>query len=53
MPRSAIDTGMVDWILPVDEMPARLVEYRANAARLQLPPEEGPQPAKLPPNGLR
>ena len=27
MPRAAIDTGMVDWVLPVAEMPARLLEY--------------------------
>ena len=37
MPRSAIDTGMVDWVLPVGDMPARLVEYQANEARLRLP----------------
>jgi len=28
MPREAIATGMVDWVLPVAEMPARLVEFR-------------------------
>jgi two-component system CheB/CheR fusion protein len=49
MPRSAIATGMVDWVLPVDGMPAKLVEYRANGHRLQLPSEDGPQPAKVPP----
>ena len=26
MPRSAIETGMVEWILPVAEMPRRLLE---------------------------
>jgi two-component system, chemotaxis family, CheB/CheR fusion protein len=26
MPRSAIETGMVDWVLPVAEMPQRLLE---------------------------
>jgi two-component system CheB/CheR fusion protein len=26
MPRSAIETGMVDWVLPVAEMPRRLLE---------------------------
>ncbi|MCQ4296846.1 PAS domain-containing protein [Pseudomonas stutzeri] len=30
MPRSAIDTGMVDIVLPVAEMPQRLVELRRN-----------------------
>lgn len=27
MPRSAIETGMVDWILRAAEMPSRIVEY--------------------------
>ena len=40
MPRSAIATGMVDWIMPVAAMPARLVEYWASESRLKLPPEE-------------
>jgi two-component system, chemotaxis family, CheB/CheR fusion protein len=48
MPRTAIDGGMVDWVLRVDEMPVRLMEYRENARRLVLPSEEGPQPAKAP-----
>ena len=42
MPRSAIGTGMVDWVLPVAEMPARLVEYRRNEEKLCLPGEEAP-----------
>jgi two-component system CheB/CheR fusion protein len=46
MPRSAINTGMVDWVLKVQEMPSRLLEYQKRAARLKLPPEEGPQPAQ-------
>ncbi|HEY2561565.1 MAG TPA: chemotaxis protein CheB [Caldimonas sp.] len=46
MPRSAIGTGMVDWILPVAAMPARLKEYAGILGRLKLPPEEGPQPAE-------
>jgi len=28
MPRSSIDTGLVDFILPVAEMPARMMAYR-------------------------
>jgi len=28
MPRAAIATGMVDWVLPVAEIPARIVECR-------------------------
>ena len=45
MPESAIATGMVDWILPVSEMPGRLVVYNGLEGRVQLPPEEGPQPS--------
>ncbi len=37
MPRSSIATGMVDWVLPVREMPMRLAEYWSNAARVRLP----------------
>jgi len=37
---------MVDWVLPVQTMPARISEYYASEARLKLPAEEGPQPAK-------
>ncbi len=48
MPQSAIATGMVDWVLRVAEMPARLLEYRANEARVQVPPEEGQEPTKAP-----
>jgi two-component system CheB/CheR fusion protein len=44
MPRAAIQTGMVDWVLPVAEMPGRLMEYYQMAGRLKLPPEEGPPP---------
>jgi two-component system, chemotaxis family, CheB/CheR fusion protein len=46
MPRSAIGTGMVDWVLKANEIPGRLSEYIRNEARLQLPPEDGPS---LPP----
>ena len=31
MPRSAIETGMVDWVLPVAEMPRRLLENRCES----------------------
>jgi two-component system CheB/CheR fusion protein len=48
MPSNAIGTGMIDWVLPVAEMPARLAAYRGLDGRLQLPPEEEPQPAEAP-----
>ena len=46
MPDSSIATGMVDWILPVEEIPGRLLEYFKLEQKLKLPPEEGPQPAQ-------
>src|SRR5581483_7712654 len=42
MPQSAIDTGMVDWVLPVEEIPSRLLAYRRTESLLRLPPEVGP-----------
>jgi two-component system, chemotaxis family, CheB/CheR fusion protein len=48
MPRAAIATSMVDWVLRVEEMPARLLEYQAREKRLQVPPEVGPNPAAVP-----
>jgi two-component system, chemotaxis family, CheB/CheR fusion protein len=46
MPRSAIATGMVDWVLPVADIPQRLLDYFRLESRLKLPPEDGPQPAQ-------
>jgi len=40
MPRNAIDTGLVDLVLPVAEMPARLRSLSEGAKRLVLPEEE-------------
>ncbi len=44
MPRASIQTGMIDWVLRVAQMPGRLLEYYRIGERLKLPPEEGPQP---------
>jgi len=41
MPRAAIGTGMVDWVLPVAEMPERLRSYHALLPLLKLPSEDG------------
>lgn len=46
MPRTAMETGMVDWVLPVAEMPQRLINYMNKEKVLNLPPEEGQQPAE-------
>lgn len=40
MPRSAIATGMVDWVLPVPQMAARLLDFMRNEARMHVPPED-------------
>ena len=47
MPQAAIDTGMVDWVLPVARMPAKLLEYHQLESRLELPPEQGPEPPQI------
>src|SRR5205807_757407 len=39
MPATAISTGMVDWVLPVAEMPDKLLEFVRNENRMKLPPE--------------
>lgn len=36
MPRSAIATNLVDWVLPVSEMPDRLLRFKDLADRLKL-----------------
>lgn len=46
MPRTAIETGMVDWVMRVSEIPQRLVDYMKQEHTLKLPPEEGPKPAQ-------
>jgi two-component system CheB/CheR fusion protein len=44
MPRAAIDTRMVDWVLPVGEMGDRLMQLpEAQERKLHLPPEEPPE----------
>jgi two-component system CheB/CheR fusion protein len=45
MPRAAIATGMVDWVLPVAEMGPELSRYFELEKRLKLPPEEPSSPA--------
>uniref|UniRef100_UPI00403A0A85 PAS domain S-box protein n=1 Tax=Variovorax sp. BK018 TaxID=3450241 RepID=UPI00403A0A85 len=52
MPRAAIATGMVDWVLPVEDMPARLLSYVRLESSLRLPSEETPAPADAPSAGV-
>ena len=42
MPRHAIGSRLVDFVLPVAEIPAKLIEIRRNASRIMLPPETEP-----------
>lgn len=46
MPRSAIATGVVDWVLGMTEMPAKLLAYVKQRGELQLPGEQGPHPSE-------
>ena len=39
MPLNAINTGMVDWVLSVADMPGRLLKFVRNENRMELPPE--------------
>jgi two-component system CheB/CheR fusion protein len=43
MPQAALATGMVDWVLPVADIPRRLVDYYRQESRLKLPPETAPE----------
>ncbi|KGF83116.1 chemotaxis protein [Massilia sp. JS1662] len=40
MPLAAIGTGQVDFILPVAEMPQKLIDLWANASAIELPPAD-------------
>jgi two-component system CheB/CheR fusion protein len=40
MPRSAIATGMIDMVLPVAQMPEKLLALVSNASTIRLPPED-------------
>ena len=43
MPQAAIATGMVDWVMPVAEIPKRLIDFSNNGRRLRLPEETTPK----------
>ncbi len=45
MPRAAVATGAVDWVLPVADMPRKLVELWSNAQQILLPQASPGQPA--------
>ena len=45
MPRSAIEQGSIDFILPLEQIPEKLVSLRRNAERIQLPLPHKPSPS--------
>jgi two-component system, chemotaxis family, CheB/CheR fusion protein len=48
MPRSAIGTGMIDFVLPVTDMPQKLLQIWENARAIELPPADDlPKTVKL------
>jgi two-component system CheB/CheR fusion protein len=51
MPRSAIEQGSVDFVLPIEQMPDKLVSLRQNAEGIQLPLEPD-APHALPESAL-
>ena len=48
MPLAAIGTGDVDFILPVIEMPQKLIDIGSNARRIELPAANDPDAAMAP-----
>jgi two-component system CheB/CheR fusion protein len=42
MPRHAIGSSLVDFVLPVAMIPGKLIEIRRNASRIMLPPATEP-----------
>lgn len=54
MPRSAMGTGSVDFVLPVADMPQKLMELWANASAIEMPePGDDGTPAHPPSSGDR
>ncbi|HEX8785314.1 MAG TPA: CheR family methyltransferase, partial [Telluria sp.] len=47
MPMAAIATGLVDFVLPVAEMPQKLIDLWANAKQMELPALEPGEPQTL------
>ncbi|MES2465526.1 MAG: chemotaxis protein CheB, partial [Armatimonadota bacterium] len=45
MPRSAIATGMVDYVLPAAAMPAQIAAYWETSRQMRLPEEAAPSPS--------
>ncbi|MEP7056435.1 MAG: chemotaxis protein CheB, partial [Caldimonas sp.] len=52
MPRAAISTGLIDFVLPVVEMPQKLIDLWANARAIQLPADVADSVRAEPPASL-
>src|SRR6187402_452973 len=48
MPRAAIGTGAVDIVLPVSELPSRILAMANDAARIAVPEGDAPGDASIP-----
>ena len=44
MPRNAIGTGLVDYVLPARDMAQQIISYRDASRRMRLPSEAAPSP---------
>ena len=44
MPRAAIETGTVDFVMSVADMPSKMVEVAENSKRIRLPPDPDVDP---------
>jgi two-component system CheB/CheR fusion protein len=53
MPRAAISTNLVDFVLPVVEMPQKIIELWSNSKHIELPEDGDLQPASFQPNAER
>ena len=49
MPKAAIETGSVDLVMPVAEMPQKLMELWSNSQEIRLPNENDPEIHTIPP----
>lgn len=46
MPQSAIATGLVDWILPLADMPTAIIRYDRTAPKVSVPEHDGDETVK-------
>ncbi len=53
MPQAAIETQMVDLVLPVAEMPQKIIELWRNSQNIQLPTANDPEIPTIAPNNER